>query len=178
MGHRMGGEMCYQLKKICHQIQSLKKWAQREESKPPGILAVTYVSSQRLSVASFLQDEFVPPRSYEDWWEGEKKGSTMQKGNSSIPTAQRAHRLICIRAVYTQHHSQPRCSQGKGVLFCVLCPASDQHPVPALSFPTQVHFPGHGPTENLWLSPVRLGLFCFPISTLPGKEPRAGKSAW
>ena len=54
MGCRMCEEMCYRLKKMCHQIQSLIKQTQREESERPRLLVVTYVGSQRPSVPCFF----------------------------------------------------------------------------------------------------------------------------
>lgn len=64
----------------------------------------------------------------------------------TIPVSQQYRELIelwvselCIHGIMFSQ----TCSQGKGALFWILCLVSDQHPVPVLSFPTQVHFPGY-----------------------------------
>lgn len=162
-------ETFYQLKKMCHETQSLKKQMQREESKRPGLLAVTYVNSQSPSVACFLLDMSAPPRSYENWWKRKKKRWCFAKWKSQYPSNRGS----------SWSHVYQSCAS------IVSCPAKPVHrakcpllaPMPCewpASCPrTLLPHPGAfsrllTPWKPTFLSPVRLWLFCFPFSTLGG----------
>lgn len=80
---------------------------------------------------------------------GKKKDVALQNENPSIPATQGAHGVMCIRVVHPWYHVQSNLFTGQRVLFWLLCPVSDQHAVPILSFPTQVHFLGYWLPESL-----------------------------